>query len=329
MWITASSNARHRLQRVLQQGSSRPSLQQRRAYMDVHTRPSHSGMFRKDAVTGESSIQSSPAPEILLGMDPPDSDPEFYRMLIFRVLAACSTVYCLTEYCADITLTEGPSMHPTIRASGEIILVDKLVSGVQHGSLDAATRVFKGIERQAAYEKSAAAIENDAVDFWHEPVISVSDLERPSWRTWWSTYYRAPLGVGDTVVVQHPNRRGTVCKRILGLAGDQILLYRPGRFGGANSPQQVVTIPTGHIWIEGDNPNNSADSRTYGPVPASLVVGRVIARIWPLRGNAVFLRGGRPHQTGSGEPCTGSTMLPAGYQGQHIVKHVDQRRAKY
>lgn len=43
-----------------------------------------------------------------------------------------------------------------------------------------------------------------------------------------------------------------------------------------------MQIPPGHVWIEGDNPKNSRDSRYYGPVPIALVQGRVLAKIWPL-----------------------------------------------
>jgi len=40
-------------------------------------------------------------------------------------------------------------------------------------------------------------------------------------------------------------------------------------------------VPRGHVWLEGDNRNNSADSRTYGPVPQGLVRGRALCRVWP------------------------------------------------
>ena len=74
-------------------------------------------------------------------------------------------------------------------------------------------------------------------------------------------------------------------------------------------------MPDGHIWVEGDNSTNSSDSRHYGPVPASLVLGKVLLRIWPLRGQALILRGPRP-QPPMGVPFTGSTILPAGYEGE-------------
>jgi len=37
----------------------------------------------------------------------------------------------------------------------------------------------------------------------------------------------------------------------------------------------------GRVTVVGDNPAASTDSRTFGPVDAGLVLGRVIYRYWP------------------------------------------------
>ena len=37
----------------------------------------------------------------------------------------------------------------------------------------------------------------------------------------------------------------------------------------------------GEWFVEGDNPTESTDSRTFGPVPRSLIRGRVRAVYWP------------------------------------------------
>jgi len=36
------------------------------------------------------------------------------------------------------------------------------------------------------------------------------------------------------------------------------------------------------VWLEGDNPENSTDSRTYGPVPQAMIRGKVFFKVWPL-----------------------------------------------
>lgn len=40
----------------------------------------------------------------------------------------------------------------------------------------------------------------------------------------------------------------------------------------------LLQIPRGHVWLAGDNPPQSSDSRQYGPLPQALVSGRPCAR---------------------------------------------------
>ena len=32
-----------------------------------------------------------------------------------------------------------------------------------------------------------------------------------------------------------------------------------------------LQVPRGHVWVEGDNPERSVDSNTFGAVPAGLI----------------------------------------------------------
>ncbi|KXJ23196.1 Mitochondrial inner membrane protease subunit 1 [Exaiptasia diaphana] len=43
-----------------------------------------------------------------------------------------------------------------------------------------------------------------------------------------------------------------------------------------------IKVPKGHVWLLGDNPDDSRDSRDYGPVPYGLITGRVCFKVWPL-----------------------------------------------
>lgn len=41
---------------------------------------------------------------------------------------------------------------------------------------------------------------------------------------------------------------------------------------------EQVVVPSDHVWLQGDNPSDSRDSRSFGPVPRSHVLGRVVCR---------------------------------------------------
>ena len=43
-----------------------------------------------------------------------------------------------------------------------------------------------------------------------------------------------------------------------------------------------LRIPKGDYFMMGDNRVDSCDSRDWGPLPSSYIVGKVILRIWPL-----------------------------------------------
>ncbi|NLA36804.1 MAG: signal peptidase I [Actinobacteria bacterium] len=43
-----------------------------------------------------------------------------------------------------------------------------------------------------------------------------------------------------------------------------------------------IVVPEGQLLVLGDNRGNSADSREFGTIDKDLVVGRAVARIWPL-----------------------------------------------
>ncbi len=98
---------------------------------------------------------------------------------------------------------------------------------------------------------------------------------------------------GDVVVFHYPpSPEQEYIKRIIGLPGDLIrvsggtvfvndepleepYVAAPPRYGGN------WTVPEGHVFVLGDNRNNSSDSHNWGPVPLENVVGKAVFVYWP------------------------------------------------
>lgn len=114
---------------------------------------------------------------------------------------------------------------------------------------------------------------------------------------------------GDIVVFQPPAEWGDAntpfIKRVIGEPGEVVeirddgLVYVNGvaldepylyadEVGGPPQPttppleQSTWTVPDGELFLMGDHRANSADSRTFGPVPLDRVVGRAWLRYWPF-----------------------------------------------
>jgi inner membrane protease subunit 1 len=72
-------------------------------------------------------------------------------------------------------------------------------------------------------------------------------------------------------------RAAIPCHSVLGKGGDVLAVPKAGNFAAT----QRVEVPPGMLWLQGDNKDNSTDSRDYGPVPYGLIRGKVFVRVWP------------------------------------------------
>lgn len=116
------------------------------------------------------------------------------------------------------------------------------------------------------------------------------------------TYKLRPIQRGDVVVIHAPeNYEVEYIKRVIGLPGDTLLfkdgyVYLNGKlldetylsgttplwgFRAYAKENIPIVVPKEQLFIMGDNRPKSKDSREFGTIPASSVIGQVFYRYFP------------------------------------------------
>jgi signal peptidase I len=121
------------------------------------------------------------------------------------------------------------------------------------------------------------------------------------------SYHLHAVHRGDIIVFARPPGEtlepgvNDLVKRVIGLPGETISAERGQIYINGTPlaepwlPKGVETgnfspvhIPKGYYFVMGDNRPFSSDSRVFGPISGSLIVGRVVMRIWPLSHITIF-----------------------------------------
>jgi signal peptidase I len=114
-------------------------------------------------------------------------------------------------------------------------------------------------------------------------------------------YFIAEPNRGD-ILVFHATENKDWIKRVIGEPGDVVevrddnlyvndeIVDEPYLDVSKSISSGILTndfyevVPEGHIFVMGDNRQNSRDSRSIGSIPIDSVVGRAEVVIWPVKG---------------------------------------------
>ncbi|CAM9288177.1 unnamed protein product [Laminaria digitata] len=79
---------------------------------------------------------------------------------------------------------------------------------------------------------------------------------------------------GSIVIFRNPfEPKERMVKRLIGIDGDWV---RP-----MGNKHEVLRVPQGHCWVEGDRTGISGDSNQFGPIPLALIEAKATHILWP------------------------------------------------
>ena len=116
------------------------------------------------------------------------------------------------------------------------------------------------------------------------------------------TYKLRPIQRGDIVVFKEPRRHEIeYIKRVIGLPGDKIMvkngivylndiplqedyisLSTPLMPNGFLIEGRPIIVPENSVFVMGDNREVSSDSREFGPIQITSIIGQVFYRYYPF-----------------------------------------------
>ncbi|HWH11867.1 MAG TPA: signal peptidase I [Solirubrobacteraceae bacterium] len=185
--------------------------------------------------------------------------------LIVTVAFAAGLAFCVQAYAVKPYKIPSASMEPTLQ-KGDRVLVNRI-----------------------SHETGALPKVGQIVVF--NPPVGAENIPIPSCGMPHSADSACPESV--------PERSSLVfIKRVVAVAGDRISIRgghvlrngvqepdsytAPCAGGQACDLHQTITVPKGQLFLMGDNRGNSDDSRFWGPIPTSWVIGEAFVLYWPL-----------------------------------------------
>ncbi|MFB9907564.1 signal peptidase I [Allokutzneria oryzae] len=205
----------------------------------------------------------------------PKKKTSFWRELPILVITALVLAFVIQTFIARVYVIPSQSMETTLHGctgcTNDRVLVDKVLYNFTVPGPGEVV-VFRGPDSWTSNDVPA----DDSGWGWLRGLGSLIGLPAADERDF---VKRVIAGPGQTVECCTPDNKVKVDGKPL---NEPYVHYQEG-FGDKQQEFGPVTVPQGHIWVMGDNRNNSRDSRDprQGAVPIDHVIGKARAIVLP------------------------------------------------
>jgi signal peptidase I len=183
--------------------------------------------------------------------------------LVFTVGVAIGLALSVQAYAVKPYRIPSESMLPTLKI-GDRVLVNRLSHRLGSHPRVGQVVVFTPPAGTEAIPAACGVPDRDGRACPHPTAAKAT-----------STFVKRVVAVGgDTISI----RNGHVIRN--GVRERDGYTLPCGPADGCDFPRPI-RIPAGDVFLMGDNRGNSDDSRFWGPIPASWVIGQAALRYWP------------------------------------------------
>lgn len=207
----------------------------------------------------------------------------FWRELPILIVTALVLTFLIQTFLARVYVIPSQSMERTLHGctgcTNDRVLVDK-VSFRFTDPHPGDVVVFKGPESWGDNPEFDASMPSNAFAKALRQFGSLIGLAHPDERD----FVKRVIATGGQIV-QCCDESGKVL--VDGKPLDEPYLHFEGGRGGSQEPFAPIQVPQGHLWVMGDNRNNSSDSRRHvddessGTIPIDNVIGKARVIVLP------------------------------------------------